>query len=175
MDVVCYNEPPVGFPLRQARSGDVEDWRGGGGEVRRFRLDTASGECTCTGWPDNCFDEPKISPKVDGKRHRYSYGVVDYYGALRLVKLNHDTHEIKYWEEQDMGRELPWQPVFVAEPYSDREDAGVVLSFVRDQVTGDTTCVVVDASSFTETARVHLPKGHHIPLHGHGTFLQGRF
>ncbi|CAE8694057.1 unnamed protein product, partial [Polarella glacialis] len=32
LDVVCYNEPPVGFPLRQAKSGDVEDWRGGGGE-----------------------------------------------------------------------------------------------------------------------------------------------
>ena len=25
---------------------------------------TRTGECTCTGWPDNCFDEPKINPKV---------------------------------------------------------------------------------------------------------------
>ena len=24
-----------------------------------------TGECDCTGWPDNCFDEPKINPKAD--------------------------------------------------------------------------------------------------------------
>ncbi|CAJ1371477.1 unnamed protein product [Effrenium voratum] len=77
LDVVCYNEPPVGFPLRQARSGDVEDWRGGGGEVRRFAMNLKTGECSWTGWPDNCFDEPKINPKVDGVKHQFSWGVID--------------------------------------------------------------------------------------------------
>eukprot|EP00435_Cladocopium_sp_Y103_P004909 s469_g1.t1 len=101
LDVVCYNEPPVGFPLRQARSGDVEDWRGGGGEVRRFAMDLRrvgtqklTGECTCTGWPDNCFDEPKINPKVDGVRQRFSWGVIDDNGMLRLTKQDHETHEV---------------------------------------------------------------------------------
>jgi carotenoid cleavage dioxygenase-like enzyme len=172
VDLVCYNEPPVGFPLRQARYGDVEDWRGGGGEVRRLSLNLTSGECTSTGWPDNCFDEPKVSPKIDGKRHKFSYGVVDYNGTLRLTKLDHDTHDQVYWEEQDISRELPWQPVFVPEPYSEKEDAGVLMSFVRDQPTGDTTCVVLDTQSFKEKARIHLPKGHHIPLHGHGEWMQ---
>lgn len=175
IDLVAYEEPPVGFPLRQARSGDVEDWRGGGGDVRRLRLDFKTNECTWTGWPDNCFDEPKVNPKVDGQQYVYSYGVQDDNGMLRLCKLNHDNHEIVYWEEQDVTRELPWQPVFVPEPYNEKEDAGVLMSFVRDQPTGNTFCVVIDAESFKEKARIHFPKGHHIPLHGHGTWMQGQF
>ncbi|CAE7573052.1 unnamed protein product [Symbiodinium natans] len=173
LDVVCYNEPPVGFPLRQARSGDVEDWRGGGGEVRRFAMNIRTGECTCTGWPDNCFDEPKINPKVDGVRHRYSWGVIDDNGMLRLTKQDHDTHAVMKWEGQDVTRELPWQPVFVPEPYSNEEDAGAVLSFVRDQPTGDSFCVVLNAKTMEEQARIHFPAGHHVPLHGHGAFFSG--
>eukprot|EP00931_Biecheleriopsis_adriatica_P004912 TRINITY_DN1064_c0_g1_i3.p1 TRINITY_DN1064_c0_g1~~TRINITY_DN1064_c0_g1_i3.p1 ORF type:complete len:683 (-),score=139.15 TRINITY_DN1064_c0_g1_i3:75-2057(-) len=173
-DVVCYNEPPVGFPLRQARSGDVEDWRGGGGEVRRFTMNVSSGEISCSGWPDNCFDEPKVNPKVDAERHKFSWGVIDDNGMLRLTKQDHDTHEVVKWTGQDTSRELPWQPVFVPEPYSDREDAGVLLSFVRDQPTGNTFCVILDAENMEEQARVHFPEGHHVPLHGHGTFIQGR-
>lgn len=175
LDVVCYNEPPVGFPLRQARSGDVEDWRGGGGEVRRFTMNLASGECTWTGWPDNCFDEPKINPKFSGRQHRFSWGVIDDHGMLRLTKQDHDTHEIIKWSTQDVSRELPWQPVFVPEPYSEREDAGCLLSFVRDQPTGNSFCVVLNAETMEEQARIHFPEGHHIPLHGHGTFMQGFF
>eukprot|EP00930_Biecheleria_cincta_P051022 TRINITY_DN3617_c0_g1_i4.p1 TRINITY_DN3617_c0_g1~~TRINITY_DN3617_c0_g1_i4.p1 ORF type:complete len:677 (-),score=102.26 TRINITY_DN3617_c0_g1_i4:407-2389(-) len=174
LDVVCYNQPPVGFPLRQARSGDVEDWRGGGGEVRRFTMNLTTGECSCAGWPDNCFDEPKINPKVDGVRHRFSWGVIDDNGMLRLTKQDHDTHEVVKWMGQDVSRELPWQPVFVPEPYSDREDAGCLLSFVRDQPTGNNFCVILDASNMEERARVHFPENHHIPLHGHGTFIHGR-
>jgi len=172
-DVVCYNEPPVGFPLRQARSGDVESWRGGGGEVRRFTMNVTTGDIDVGGWPDNCFDEPKINPKVDGQKYDWSFGVVDVNGTLRLTKINHTTHEQVYWEEQDIDRELPWQPVFVPEPYNDKEDAGVLLSFVRDQPTGNTFCVVIDAETFRETARIHLPEGHHVPLHGHGDWMQG--
>ena len=172
LDVVCYNEPPVGFPLRQARSGDVEDWRGGGGEVRRFTVNLRTGECTCSGWPENCFDEPKINPKVDGMCQRFSWGVIDDNGMLRLTKQDHETHEVFKWEGQDVSRELPWQPVFVAEPYSDQEDAGVLMSFVRDQVSGNSSCIVLDAATMTEKARIHFPEGHHIPLHGHGTFIK---
>lgn len=172
LDVVCYNEPPVGFPLRQARSGDVEDWRGGGGEVRRFAMNLRTGECTCTGWPDNCFDEPKINPKVDGARQRFSWGVIDDNGMLRLTKQDHETHQVWKWEGQDVTRELPWQPVFVPEPYNDKEDAGVLMSFVRDQPTGNSFCIVLDAATMEEQARIHFPEGHHIPLHGHGTFIR---
>jgi len=175
LDVVCYNEPPVGFPLRQARSGDVEDWRGGGGEVRRFGMNMTTGECIATGWPDNCFDEPKINPKVDMQRHRYSWGVIDDNGMLRLTKQDHDTHEVIKWQTQDVSRELPWQPVFVPEPYSEEEDAGCLLSFVRDQPTGNTFCVVLDSKTLEEHGRIHFPEGHHVPLHGHGHFMQGQF
>eukprot|EP00435_Cladocopium_sp_Y103_P075244 s278_g55.t1 len=51
-----------------------------------------------------------------------------------------------------------------AEPYSDKEDAGVVMSFVRDQPTGNSFCIVLDAATMTEKARIHFPQGHHIPL-----------
>jgi carotenoid cleavage dioxygenase-like enzyme len=175
LDVVCYNQPPVGFPLKQARSGDVDSWRGGGGEVRRFCMNITTGECDWTGWKDNCFDEPKINPKVDGVRHRYSWGVIDDNGMLRLTKQDHDTHEILKWKGQDVTCELPWQPVFVPEPYSEREDAGVLMSYVRDQVTGNNYGIVLDAANMEELARIHFPEGHHIPLHGHGTWMQGDF
>eukprot|EP00929_Paragymnodinium_shiwhaense_P111195 TRINITY_DN788_c0_g1_i1.p1 TRINITY_DN788_c0_g1~~TRINITY_DN788_c0_g1_i1.p1 ORF type:complete len:656 (+),score=156.46 TRINITY_DN788_c0_g1_i1:72-2039(+) len=175
LDVVTYKEPPVGFPLEQARHGDVEDWRGGGGEVRRFHMDMESGKLRFDRWKDNCFDEPKINSKVSGKKHRYSYGVQDDNGMLRLVKLDHELNTFQYWEGQDVSRELPWQPVFSPQPYSDKEDAGVLLSFVRDQPTGNTFCVVIDTETFEEKARIHFPEGHHVPLHGHGAFFQGQY
>lgn len=175
VDVVCYSEPPVGFPLRQARSGDMEDWRGGGGEVRRFKMDLSSGECSWTGWPDNCFDEPKVNPKVDGLKHRYSWGLIDDHGMLRLTKQDHNSHEVVKWRGQDVSRELPWQPVFIPEPYSEREDAGILMSFVRDQPSGNTFCVLVDTDTMEECARIHFPAGHHVPLHGHGMWMPGKF
>jgi len=173
IDLVGYDEPPVGFPLKQARSGDVEDWRGGGGDVRRFRLDLTTGECTWSGWPDNCFDEPKVNPRYHGEKYRYCWGVQDDHGTLRLVKLDCDEKSVKYWETQDVSRELPWQPVFVPEPYNEKEDAGVLVSFVRDQPTGNSSCVILDSITMEEKARIHFPEGHHIPLHGHGTWMQG--
>eukprot|EP00929_Paragymnodinium_shiwhaense_P111196 TRINITY_DN788_c0_g2_i1.p1 TRINITY_DN788_c0_g2~~TRINITY_DN788_c0_g2_i1.p1 ORF type:complete len:681 (+),score=174.67 TRINITY_DN788_c0_g2_i1:85-2127(+) len=175
LDVVTYKEPPVGFPLEQARYGDVEDWRGGGGEVRRFHMNLESGDIRFDRWRDNCFDEPKINHKLAGSKYRYSYGVQDDNGMLRLVKLDHELNTVKYWEGQDVTRELPWQPVFTAQPYSDKEDAGVLLSFVRDQPTGNTFCVVIDTETFEEKARIHFPEGHHVPLHGHGAFFQGQY
>jgi carotenoid cleavage dioxygenase-like enzyme len=177
LDIITYREPPVGFPLEQARSGDVEDWRGGGGgEVRRFRLDLADGgELTFDRWRNNCFDEPKINSKYNTRKHRYSYGCQDDNGTLRLVKLDHDRGTVKYWEDQDTARELPWQPSFVPEPYSDKEDAGLLTCFVRDQPTGNNFCVVIDTETMKERARIHFPEGHHIPLHGHGTFLPGQY
>lgn len=100
-----------------------------------------------------------MNPKVDGKRHRFSWGVIDDHGMLRLTKQDHETHEVVKWTNQDVSRELPWQPVFVPEPYSDSEDAGVVLSFVRDQPTGDSFCVVLDVITFRSMAMVPLCKG----------------
>ena len=63
--------------------------------------------------------------------------------------------------------------MFVPEPYSDKEDAGVLMAFTRDQPTGNTYVVVLDTETFEEIARIHLPEGHHVPLHGHGHFLKG--
>ena len=61
-------------------------------------------------------------------------------------------------------------PVFVREPGTEAEDAGVVLSVVLDANAGRSFLLVLDAGSFDELARAEAP--HHIPFGFHGQFFR---
>ena len=60
--------------------------------------------------------------------------------------------------------------MFVAEPGSDAEDAGVLLSIVLDGERGNSFLLVLDARDLGELARVEVP--HHIPFGFHGQFAR---
>ncbi|MGV2829883.1 carotenoid oxygenase family protein [Myxosarcina sp. GI1(2024)] len=113
---------------------------------------------------------PRINYKqCNGKNYRFVYGgnssqpdnFID-----RLVKVDVEQRATKFWQETDC---YPGEPVFVAAPETSVEDAGVILSVVLDARKAKSFLLVLDASSFSEVARVHLP--HHIPFSFHGQYF----
>lgn len=182
-DVICYDEQLVSDgnfndgltgPFHQLDSVNQVP---SGGRVRRFRLDVSTGKCTWEDWDSDVSVElPCINRKIAGRKHQFSYCIQTKNGCPLLSKLDHDRGTVLTWQEQDLECELPHQPVFIPSIEDDRpvsEDDGVLVCFVRNQLTRNTSCVVLDASSMSEVARLHFPEGHHIPYHAHGTWLSG--
>jgi beta,beta-carotene 9',10'-dioxygenase len=62
----------------------------------------------------------------------------------------------------------PGEPVFVAEPGAEAEDAGALLSVVLDGDSGSSFLLVLDAATLDELARAEVPR--HIPFGFHGQF-----
>lgn len=62
------------------------------------------------------------------------------------------------------------EPVFIAGPDSSAEDEGVVLAPGVD-AEGNAFMLVMDATRWTELARVQLPYG--TPYRFHGTWMDG--
>ena len=108
-----------------------------------------------------------------GRHYRYAYGVSHntqwHHLAGQLVKIDVAERTAQTWFEPNT---YPNEPIFVAAPGATREDDGVILSVVLDTAKGRSFLLALDAASFRELGRAHLP--HHIPLEFHGTFIKAR-
>ena len=135
----------------------MDDWRLVAGQLRRLRIDLATGACDVSVIRGLAVDSLYVHPDHVGRRHRYSYGEMVAIGAdgqqnLQLVKVDHDTNRTRLWMGQDLRREVPACPMFAPNPCSGCEDDGVLISYVRDHPTGNSFVVVLDAASFREVA-----------------------
>ncbi|MEA2401294.1 MAG: beta,beta-carotene 9,10-dioxygenase, partial [Thermoleophilaceae bacterium] len=65
----------------------------------------------------------------------------------------------------------PGEPIFVRQPGTEAEDAGVVLSVVLDTAAQRSFLLALDAHTFQELGRAEAP--HHIPFGFHGQFVRG--
>ena len=158
------------------------------GELRRYRVPLGGGPVTYRLLTTTPIEFPRIAyERVSTRPYRFVYGVSTPDSLAvgfsdRLVKIDVATGEARVWARPGC---LPGEPVHVAPPRpgagpgtvadSDpagtdgAEDDGVVLSFVLDTVAGRSFLLVLDAASFTETARVQL--SHAVPLGFHGQYF----
>ncbi len=138
------------------------------GDVRRFRINTASGAVSSEKLGDQGLDLPRINyGRCNERRHRYIWGVGAQSGWLdRIVKVDADDGSYRVWAEDGCG---PGEPVFVAAPDAKAEDEGVLLSVVFDSRSGRSFMLVLDAADLSELARAEAP--HHIPYGFHGQFV----
>ncbi len=136
-------------------------------EMRRFRLDLGSREVSHEQLAEG-LELPRINYGRNNERpYRYAWGIDAESGWLdRIVKVDTVDRTTTSWSE---GGCSPGEPVFVAEPDSDAEDAGVLLSVVFDARSGNSFMLVLDAADLTELARAETP--HHIPYGFHGQFV----
>jgi len=112
-----------------------------------------------------------VNPKVSMRRHRFSYALSVFgYERHRLFKLDHETRERTEWAPK-LGEALKSETVFVPEPGSDREDAGVLLTWATDMSSLTSRVVVVDAATMRELASIRLPESQYCPVTLHGMFL----
>jgi beta,beta-carotene 9',10'-dioxygenase len=136
-------------------------------EMRRFRIDLDSRKVGHEQLAEG-LELPRINYGANNERpYRYAWGIDAESGWLdRIVKVDTAERKTIAWSEDGCS---PGEPVFVAKPDSDAEDAGVLLSVVFDARSGNSFMLVLDAADLTELARAEAP--HHIPYGFHGQFV----
>jgi beta,beta-carotene 9',10'-dioxygenase len=138
-------------------------------ELRRYTIDLARGSVRSEPLTKGTLELPRIDY---GRRNTRDYSYAYFTGADggwidRLVKVDVRDGSRAEWRADGC---YPGEPVFVREPGTEAEDAGVVLSVVLDANAGRSSLLVLDARSFDEIARAEAP--HHIPFGFHGQYFR---
>lgn len=99
---------------------------------------------------------PSLNNARRCKKHRYVYGVTDTGKSTffdGLIKYDTETRTNVQWSVfgQSAG-----EPIFVADPNAEDEDAGVLLSVVLDGTKGKSYLMVLDAKDMTEMGRANV-------------------
>ncbi|HYH62344.1 MAG TPA: carotenoid oxygenase family protein [Solirubrobacterales bacterium] len=120
---------------------------------------------------DASLDLPRINyGRVSARKHRYIWGAwasPESNWIDQIVKVDADEGTTSFWGEPGS---YAGEPVFVAEPGTEAEDAGVLLSVVFDSANGESYLLVLDAADLSELARARVPQ--HIPFGFHGQFAR---
>jgi len=138
-------------------------------ELRRYTIDLDGGSVRSEALADGSLELPRIDY---GRRNTRDYSYAYFTGSDaswidRLVKVDVRDGARSEWRADGC---YPGEPVFVREPGTEAEDAGVVLSVVLDTNAGRSFLLVLDAGSFEELARADAP--HHIPFGFHGQYFR---
>ncbi|OXM84323.1 carotenoid oxygenase family protein [Paenibacillus rigui] len=158
----------------------TDDARDNFTELRRYRLPLhqsshssfISGEVLSS----ETMDLPTVNDARCGSRsYRYAYGISTNQAQVesfsnQLVKADVHSGASKVWYEAGC---YPGEPIFVERPHAKSEDDGVILSVVLDGKQGHSFLLILDAVTFQELGKVHVP--HHIPFGFHGMFTEELF
>lgn len=112
---------------------------------------------------------PTINPAYVTQPHRYIYGVMDTGKSSfldGLVKYDVSNQTAKVWS---VHGHTSGEPIFVADPESKEEDAGVLLSVVLDGYEGKSYLLCLDAKTMTEMGRANV--GGAVGFGFHGTYV----
>lgn len=134
----------------------------------RYRLDLRNDRVERELLSDEPIALPRINYDANMSDYRCAYAVryAENDFANALVKIDVADGSARTWSQDNT---YPGEPVFVGSPDGRAEDDGVVLSVVLDGRTNRAFLLVLDAMSFQERARAHVP--HHVPFGFHGQFL----
>ena len=138
-------------------------------ELRRYTIDLDGGSVRSEPLAEGSLELPRIDY---GRRNTRDYSYAYFTGAEtgwidRLVKVDVRDGSRSEWRVEGC---YPGEPVFVRQPGTEAEDAGVVLSVVLDAKAGRSFLLVLDAGSFEELGRAEAP--HHIPFGFHGQYFR---
>lgn len=171
LDIIAYDDPTIVTALAPYGYGIVnEDFPKS--KMVRFTIDLSKSRVSSAILSDLTFELPRIHPQHDGRHYRFAYAA-DLHEAIEasesraLYKI--DVEKGKVWTWADRGC-YPGEPVFIPDPTSSHEDDGVVLAVVLHLAGKNSFLLVLDASSFSELARLEIP--HQIPMGLHGMFYQ---
>jgi carotenoid cleavage dioxygenase-like enzyme len=169
VDLVGYDDPSV-IDAHYLDALRAEPGTSSPGTLRRYRLPLDGGEAVREELAPMRMELPRIAyRRRNGRPYRYVYAAGESAPATfdSLLKVDVAGGSAKSWREDGC---FPGEPVFVAEPGTQDEDRGVVLSVVLDTRAGRSFLLALDGESFEELARAEAP--HHIPFGFHGQFAR---
>ena len=166
VDLIAYDDPSIIDALYLDADGPRGELPST--ELRRYVIDLEGGGVSFEKLAED-VELPRIDyGRCNTRPYRYVYCSRSVDGWFdQLVKVDVGGGAEAVWSAPGCH---PGEPIFVREPGSDDEDAGVVLSVVLDTAAGRSFLLVLDARSFEELARAEAP--HHIPFGFHGQFLR---
>ncbi len=153
--------------MDRLRAGKRPPWA----HLERFRLSPKSGTVEVERLIEEPFELPRINyGRCNERPYRYAWGtgIGDSEWIDRIVKADVVDRRAEVWAEDGC---YPGEPVFVAEPGAEAEDAGALLSVVFDAGRQTSFMLVLDAATLEERARAEVP--HHVPFGFHGQYAAG--
>jgi torulene dioxygenase len=155
--------------------------------IRRFRLPSVpsraltdkthlEAESVWTTEKTLSVELPTINPAYITLPHRYVYGVTDTAKSSfldGLIKYDVSNHTAKVWS---VHGHTSGEPIFIADPESNEEDAGVLLSVVLDGYEGKSYLLCLEAQTMTEIGRANVGGAVGFGFHGAyvGSFGMGQ-
>jgi beta,beta-carotene 9',10'-dioxygenase len=135
------------------------------GELRRYRIDLATGDSTKVVLSQTPVEFPRIGNVAAGKPYRFVFGAGSRLGDMSdcIVKIDVVTGEAQFWSHIGLH---PGEPVFVPDPRSRGEDDGVLLTVAFDVAEHCSWLVILDAATLAEFARAQTPYPVTFGFHG---------
>ncbi len=169
VDLCAYEDPGIveDLYLERLRAGKPVH----GATLTRFILDRGAGTAERRALAGEDLELPRIAyPSHNERPYRYVWGNGTGPGGWleRISKVDVESGHTLSFSEPGC---YPGEPVFVAAPGGEEEDAGVLLSVVLDADAQRSFLLVLDAADLHELARAAVP--HHIPFGFHGQFARG--
>jgi beta,beta-carotene 9',10'-dioxygenase len=140
-----------------------------GGTLKRFALDTRSGDVHVRDLSDAQIELPHIDYRRYHMRedYRYVYAMglsgeqAKFYDEI--VKIDITGATTMRWTEAGC---YPGEPIFVPKPGGAGQDDGVILTLVLDTLNKSSFLLVLNAGNFDEIARVPAPEPILFGFHG---------
>lgn len=149
----------------------------GASQLERFSLSLKTGEISSAVLLEESCEFPRIKESLDGLPHQFVYltgfgKATDPFESSSLYKVNTSTKEVLEWVEEGCA---PGEPIFVAAPSAQEEDAqeedkGVVMTIVVDHPHKSSFLLILDGKTFKEIARAKAP--YLIPKGLHGYYFE---
>ncbi len=176
MDIVTYKDADIITSDSLHVNSDKVTNNNYQSQLERFSLSLNTGEIATEILLPKSNEFPRINEKLDGKPYHYVYMAgfsdnaddkIKLMNGEGLYKVNTETKETVEWYEKGCSA---GEPVFVAAPDAQEEDAGIVLAVILDQIHHDSFLLVLDGKSFKELGRARAP--HAIPAGFHGQYFE---
>jgi carotenoid cleavage dioxygenase-like enzyme len=129
-------------------------------KLHRWRFNLRTGKTTEERLDDRVLEFGTINQRFAGVRNRYAYSTIAKPGWFLMTGfVKHDLETGKSWTVNlapgRYGSEAPFAPRVDAKD----EDDGYLVSFVTDENTGTSECIVIDSKCFEDgpVCRIALP------------------
>ena len=157
-------------------------WAGGPEEATetptpwRWTLNTETGKASEAAFEDRGMDFPMIDKRLQGRPHRYAYGLhltpgTDAYPAhpIGLLKVDHETGRTDLWATTEAAQ--PDEALFIPASEGASEDEGWLMTMVYNRAEDISEVVILDAQQVASgpIARIKMPR--RVPFGFHGTWV----
>jgi carotenoid cleavage dioxygenase len=160
-----FQEDPLPPPLANAPAGFEQmlaylDEHSFKPRLHRWRFNLRSGNTHEQRLDERLLEFGTINQRYCGRRHRYTYSTTTLAGWFLFNGfVKHDLDTGQSWSLQLAAGRYASEPVFAPRLNAQAEDDGYLISFIIDENTQSSECILIDAARFADgpVCRIALP------------------